>query len=161
MMLWSLPLLSNAEGVTVLSAGEVMNRIHLEDSSAVIWSLSKDPSAWRTVIGGIRSGVPEWLSIGEELSFSSPAALTEEVTEAIQQALDVNPAGVLRLHKNPLEEICGGGDIDMSDISIDQKRRKAQRRLHKILRIKEQDISQATIKNCAKSLRAYLKTIPR
>lgn len=55
--------------------------------------------AWQDVYDGIASGKTEWLQVAELLRPASDAGASEDLSDALSEALPKNPVGVLRFVK--------------------------------------------------------------
>lgn len=87
---------SSWAGQTALEVKAHIAKVGAKDALHMWWGTK----AWQDVYDGIASGKTEWLQVAELLQPASDAGASEDLRDAISEALPKNPLGVLRFVKD-------------------------------------------------------------
>ena len=85
-----------ARAVTPVAAEALLRQVAASGAAKVRDELYADESRWQSVVSGVASGSPAWLTVAERLK-PATGAVAEELTRAVAQALEHAPHNVLAI----------------------------------------------------------------
>src|SRR5262245_19536584 len=88
--------ISSWAGQSAAEARAHITKVGAKDALHMWWGTK----AWQDVYDGIASGKTEWLQVAELLRPASDAGASEDLSDALSEALPKNPVGVLRFVKD-------------------------------------------------------------
>lgn len=80
-----------------LSPAELQSRIHSQGGHKVLWALWDNQAEWNQLFSGVASGNPDWLKIAQALHPFSDGAASEDIHNAVAQALPKAPERTLSM----------------------------------------------------------------
>jgi len=80
-----------------LTADKVLKEIDRRGPAPVVWELFDRTERWYDLLRNVAGGDPEWLEVAARLRPASDAAATEELTDAVAEAMTISPERVLEM----------------------------------------------------------------
>ena len=109
-------LLSVVPADTPMTPSSVLESVASIGARDTLRRIYDDKGRWSALLSSIATGEPAWLDVAKKLRAVSDAGASEQLTLAVGEALEHLPANVLKLAapEFPIENVCGGPDVDDS-----------------------------------------------
>jgi hypothetical protein len=80
-----------------LTADKVLKEIDRRGPAPVVWELFDRIERWYDLLRNVAGGDPAWLEVAARLRPASDAAATEELSDAVTEAMTISPERVLEM----------------------------------------------------------------
>ena len=131
------------------TADEVLKQIALRGARPVVWELFDRDAEWDRLLREISSGDPRWLKVAARLRKASDAGASEELGDAINDAVEKSPELVLEMG------YCGETLYDSTAITFDELMAGVNRKIEALSKVKRCDLIKKRDR-CIKSLREWI-----
>ena len=133
---------SNSSRTPALTAETAARLVREKGAHAALQHLYEDERQWPNLLHGIATGRSSWLRVANQLRSASDAGATAELEFAVGEALEHQPADVLRIAL-PIfgMSACGGPDVDNSRFdSYELSIRAIQRRKRMLAQVESSSL---------------------
>lgn len=132
-----------------LTADEVLKQIARRGARPVVWELYDRDAEWDRLIREISSGDRKWLKVAARLRKASDAGASEELADAIDDAVEKSPELVLEMG------CCGVTLYDTQVNTFDEFLAGINRKIKALSKVKRCDLIKKR-DGCIKSLREWI-----
>jgi hypothetical protein len=143
-----------------LTADQVLEQIARRGPGPVLWELFDREAEWDIVLEKISSGDPIWLKVAARFLTASDAHATEDLHDAIGDAIEKSPELVLEMigetrNSFRLEDVCCIRRLVTDKIALDQLMAETNHKIEALSRVKRRDLAEQrdrcteTIRKCA------------
>lgn len=157
--LLALASVSSWAGQNATEAKAHIAKVGAKDALHMWWGTK----AWQDVYDGIASGKTDWLQVAELLRPASDAGASEDLSDALSEALPKNPVGVLRFVKDgkgfeefTVEEACFASPRSETKSGALRFIKASERAVKKISAVDLKDAKARCLKSLAESRQEVL-----
>jgi hypothetical protein len=135
-----------------ITADEVLKQIAKRGPYPVLWEIFDRDAQWDQVVREIASGDPKWLKVAARFLTASDAAASEDLRDALNDAIEKSPEIVLQMG------FCGEPLYDPAVTPIEEVMEGINRKIKAISNVKRCDLIKRR-DECMRSLRKSIQEI--